>query len=238
MPTQQFDGEESSYQPSHHSRPHHSRSHHSRASKAKDRKIKVDKDVQDLKEKYNKMAFFMENGEGQSMAEHLMMKATLAFTNRVMTFPLLDKFKDPRVEKYNRSGDPSNHVEGFRTHLALHGTPDEIACQAFPLTLKGVAKEWFGNLKPQSIDNFNILGRQFLNQFLAVRRRKKNHTYLLSLVQWKAKSLKDYMQRFNQEKLTVGSLDEQTILSALMNGIKAEGPLMAELARRPTLGTL
>jgi hypothetical protein len=104
--------------------------------------------------------------------------------------------------------------------------------------LKGVATEWFGNLKPQSINSFDMLGRKFLNQFLAVRRRKKNPTYLLSLVQGKAESLKDYLQRFNQEKLIVENPDEQTILSALMNGIKVEGLLMAELARRPTLGTL
>jgi hypothetical protein len=125
-----------------------------------------------------------------------------------MRFPLLGKFKDPQVDKYNKSGDHSNHIEGFCTHLALHGTPDKIACRAFPLTLKGVAKEWFGNLKPQSIDSFDMLGCQFLNQFLAIRRRKKNPAYLLSLVQRKAKSLKDYLQRFNQEKLTVESPDE------------------------------
>jgi hypothetical protein len=101
-----------------------------------------------------------------------------------------------------------------------------------------VAKEWFGNLCPQSIDNFDMLGCQFLNQFLAVQRRKKKPTYLLSQVQAKTKSLKDYMQRFNQEKLTIESPNEQVILSALMNGIKIEGPLMVELARRPTLGTL
>jgi hypothetical protein len=52
------------------------------------------------------------------------------------------------------------------------------------------------------------------------------------------KSLKDYMQRFNWEKLMVESPNEQMILSALMNGIKMEGPLMAELAQRPMLGTL
>jgi hypothetical protein len=184
------------------------------------------------------MVFFMENGEGQSTAEHLMTKTTLPFTDRVMRFPLPDKFKDPRVDKYDGSGDLSNHVERFCTHFAPHGTPDKIAYRAFPFTLKGVAKEWFGNLKPQSINSFDMLGRQFLNQFLAVRRRKKNPAYLLSLVQGKAKSLKDYLQRFNQEKLTVKSLHEQTTLSALMNGIKAEGLLMAELARRPTLGTL
>jgi hypothetical protein len=50
--------------------------------------------------------------------------------------------------------------------------------------------------------------------------------------------LKDYPHQFNQEKLTVENPDDQTILSALMNGIKADGPLMAELARRPMLGTL
>jgi hypothetical protein len=106
------------------------------------------------------------------------------------------------------------------------------------LTLKGVAKDWFSNLKTQSIDNFDTLGRQFMNQFLAVRRRKKNPAYLLSLVQEKEEPLKDYLHRFNQEKLTVENPDDQTILLALMNGIEADGPLMAELARRPTLGTL
>jgi hypothetical protein len=167
-----------------------------------------------------------------------MTKTTLSFTDQVMRFPLPYKFKDPQVEKYDRSEDPSDHVEGFRAHLALHNTPDEIVYRAFPLTLKGVAKEWFGNLKPQSIDSFDTLGCQFLNQFIAVQRRKKSPAYLLSLVQGKAESLKDYMQRFNQEKLMVKSPDEQMILLALMNGIKAEGPLMAELARRPTLGAL
>jgi hypothetical protein len=77
-----------------------------------------------------------------------------------------------------------------------------------------------------------------MNQFLAVRRRKKNPAYLLSLVQEKEEPLKDYLHRFNQEKLTVENPDDKMILSALMNGIMADGPLMAELARRPTLGTL
>jgi hypothetical protein len=194
--------------------------------------------MKDFEEKYKEMVLFMENGEGQSTAERLMTKTTLPFTNRVLNFPLPDKFKDPRVDKYDGNGDPSDHVEGFRAHLAFHGTLDEIACRAFPLTLKGVAKDWFNNLKPQSIDNFDMLGRQFMNQFLVVRRRKKNPAYLLSLVQEKEEPLKDYLHRFNQEKLTVENPDDHTILSALMNSIKADGPLMAKLARRPTLGTL
>ncbi|XP_059436771.1 uncharacterized protein LOC132169835 [Corylus avellana] len=104
-----------------------------------------------------------------------------------MRFPLPDKFKMPRVDKYDGSKDPSDHMESFRDHIILHDTPDEIACQAFLLTLEGVAKEWFGGLSPKSVDSFDYLGQQFL---------------------------------------------------ALMHGIKADGPLMVELSRKSTSGTL
>jgi hypothetical protein len=82
------------------------------------------------------MAFFIENGEGRSTVGHLMLKTTLPFTNKVMKFPLPKKFKDPRVEKYDGSRDLFDHVEGFHAHLVLHGTLDEIACQAFPFNFE------------------------------------------------------------------------------------------------------
>jgi hypothetical protein len=88
-----------------------------------------------------------------------------------------DKFKMPRVEKYDGSGDPKVHIEAFQEHLILHGTSDEIACRAFPLTLTKVAKNWFTGLPPKLVDNFKELGYQFLAQFLATCKRKKNATY-------------------------------------------------------------
>ena len=39
------------------------------------------------------------------------------------------------------------------------------------------------------------------------------------------------MLKFNQEKLTVESLNDQTVLSALWHGVRPDGPLMAELAK-------
>jgi hypothetical protein len=152
MQTRQTRDVESSYQPS-----RRSRSHRSQINKEDSKQKQAEQDMKDFKENYKKMVRFMKDGEGQSTTEHLMTKMTLPFTNRVLNFPLPDKFKDPRVDKYDGSGDPSDHVEGFRAHLALHRTPDEIACRAFPLTLKGVAKDLFSNLKPQSIDNFDTL---------------------------------------------------------------------------------
>jgi hypothetical protein len=51
------------------------------------------------------------------------------------------------------------------------------------------------------------------------------------LCQGKEESLKDFMFRFNKEKLEVDSPDEKTMLNALMQGIRVEGLLMADIAR-------
>ena len=64
----------------------------------------------------------------------------LLFTEPVRAYTMPDKFKMPRVEKYDGSEDPQSHLEAFREHIVLHGTLDAIACRAFPLTLTRVAK--------------------------------------------------------------------------------------------------
>jgi hypothetical protein len=143
---------------------------------------------------------------------------SLPLTERVKAYPMLDKFKMPRIKKYDGNGDPQEHLEAFREHLVLHGTPDEIACRAFPLTLKGVAKDWFTGLPPKSVGTFKELGRLFLTQFLATRKRKKDLTCLLTLRQDKEESLKDFMLRFNREKLEVDTPDDKNVTLRLNAG--------------------
>lgn len=64
-------------------------------------------------------------------------------------------------------------------------------------------------------------------------RWKKPTQYLLTLKQKETESLKNYVNQFNQEKLTVDDPKEDMVLAALFNGVRAKGPLMAELARKP-----
>jgi hypothetical protein len=82
------------------------------------------------------------------------------------------------------------------------------------------------------------LGCLFLTQFLATQKRKKSVTCLLTLRQGKEETLKDFMLRFNKEKLEVDSPDDKTMLNALMQGVRAEGPLMAEIGRNTQKVTL
>ena len=105
----------------------------------------------------------------------------LSFTEPVRAYAMPNKFKMPRVEKYDRSGDPQSHLEAFREHIVLHGTPDAIACKAFLLTLTGVVKDWFTGLPPKLEGTFKELGCLFLAQFLATLKRKKSVTCLLTL---------------------------------------------------------
>ena len=94
-----------------------------------------------------------------------------------------------------------------------------------------MAKDWFTRLPPKSVGTFKELGRLFLEQFLATRKWKKSVTCLLTLRQGKEETLKDFMLRFNKEKLEVDSPDDKMMLNALMQGIRVEESLMAELAR-------
>ena len=105
----------------------------------------------------------------------------LPFTESVRAYTMLNKFKMPRVEKYDGNGDLQAHLKAFREHIILHGTLDAIACRAFPLNLKRVVKDWFTGLPLKSVGTFKELGRLFLSQFLATRNRKKSVTCLLTL---------------------------------------------------------
>jgi hypothetical protein len=172
------------------------------------------------------------------MAWDMLEDEKLPFTKRVRRYPMPDKFKMPRIERYDGSGDPQAHLEAFREHIILHGTSDEIAYRAFPLTLKRVANDWFTELPPKSVGTFKELGRLFLTQFLATRKRKKSVTCLLTLRQGNEETLKDFMLRFNKEKLEVDSPDNKTMLNALMQGVRVEGPLMAEIGKNTQKVTL
>jgi hypothetical protein len=118
-------------------------------------------------------------------------------------------------------------------HLDLPGTPDEVACRAFPLTLLGSAQEWFRKLPPSSISNFEDLRRVFLSQFMAGIVWKKLARSLMTIRQGPDESLKSYLMHLIQEKLATKSQTEEFVFCALYQDIKKDGFLMADLATKP-----
>jgi hypothetical protein len=82
----------------------------------------------------------------RSIVEDLFRNTILPFIERITNFPLPEKFKVPHMLLFDGNSDPIEHLETYQAHLSLHGTPNEIACRAFPLTLKENACDWFGRL--------------------------------------------------------------------------------------------
>jgi hypothetical protein len=166
------------------------------------------------------------------VVDKFLMGTNSPFTRRVADYRLLEKFKVTQILSYAGDRDPLDHVENFQAHLDLHGTPDEVACRAFPLTLSGNARDWFRKLPLNFVDQFKELSKIFLTEFLAFWTKKKPSGYLLSLHQQSNESLKEFMARFNREKVTVEDPTEDMIFAAIYQGISPEEPLMKKLVRK------
>ena len=155
-----------------------------------------------------------------------------------MSFPLPDNFKVPPISSYNEKEDPITHIEDFQTHPFFHNIPNETGCRVFHLTLKREANEWFDGLGDGFLDSFGTMKHRFFNQFSAMQKKRQHPASLFSLKQREAEPLGNFVKRFDQEMRTVDDLGDEIILSALINGMRAEEPLIADLARGSITGTL
>ncbi|XP_062158607.1 uncharacterized protein LOC133866058 [Alnus glutinosa] len=179
-------------------------------------------------------AAIQRNDKGKaSLVENLLLKTTSPFTEEVANICLSEKFKVLEIPFYTGLEDPVEHLDNFRAHMDLHRTPEMVACRAFPLTLSGNARDWFRSLPPNSIRHFEDLGRMFLTQFMAGRVRRKPSESLMSLHQGPEESLRDFFMRFNQARLEAEAATDDFIYGALFQGIRKDGALMADIARKP-----
>lgn len=63
-------------------------------------------------------------------------------------------FKIPTLERYERKGDPLNHLDAYQAWMELDEVEEAIICHTFPFTLGGIARTWFTQLMPKSIRSF------------------------------------------------------------------------------------
>lgn len=63
------------------------------------------------------------------------------------------------MEVFEGTKDPLDYMKTYKTYMHLQELLDEIMCRVFPLTLKGLARAWFGRLKLGSLDSFMDLNK-------------------------------------------------------------------------------
>ena len=62
----------------------------------------------------------------------------------------LQKFSTPTFYYYSEVSDPMQHICHFRDKMVIYSREDSTMCRTFPLSLKGVASDWFYSLPPRS----------------------------------------------------------------------------------------
>ncbi|KAL2460098.1 Uncharacterized protein Adt_43518 [Abeliophyllum distichum] len=88
---------------------------------------------------------WLENMIGQDIADAMSKKSSRQqslileedpFVLEVMVVPLTRDLEQPKMEKYDGSYDPTDHLRTFVDLMRLRATPDAIMSRAFPPTLK------------------------------------------------------------------------------------------------------
>ena len=120
-------------------------------------------------------------GQVSSDLDDLVHQIDSPFTASVTSFSFSPKFHIPQVETYDRSKDPLDHLESFKTLMHLQGVANEIMCRAFPTMLKGPARIWFSRLTPNSISTFKELSVQFASHFIRGHKYKKSTACLMNI---------------------------------------------------------
>ncbi|VFQ68918.1 unnamed protein product [Cuscuta campestris] len=153
------------------------------------------------------------------------------FTTRVHLTPFPRKVKID-APRFTGKEDPEIHLDSFNQSATMNGCTDEEKCLLFFQTLRNRDTEWFNKLRPGSIDSFSDLASKFKAMFQENCTKRKKFTYLSTAGQRESENLTQFLTRWKEEVDKVEEMDDKTVLSLLLNGLRA-GELYKEFCRKP-----
>ncbi|VFQ87135.1 unnamed protein product [Cuscuta campestris] len=114
----------------------------------------------------------------------------------------------------------------------MNGCTDEEKCLLFFQTSRNRDTEWFNKLRPGSIDSFSDLASKFKAKFQENCTKSKKFTFLSTAGQRESENLTQFLTRWKEEVDKVEEMDNKTVLSLILNGLRA-GELYKEFCRKP-----
>ncbi|XP_074299127.1 uncharacterized protein LOC141630160 [Silene latifolia] len=101
------------------------------------------------------------------------------------------------------------------------------------VNLSGSDLQWFVGLPNKSISSFADLVNAFNQQFASSRKPEKQTSDLYRIVQGFEESTRDYLNRFNKEKVSIPRCDIATAIQAFRRGLHQDSQLYKELTMHP-----
>ncbi|VFQ91292.1 unnamed protein product [Cuscuta campestris] len=144
----------------------------------------------------------------------------------------LERLEKKVGEKNDREKPLAGSPFTTRVHLTPFPRKTKKKCLLFFQTLRNRATEWFNKLCPGSIDSFSDLASKFKAKFHENCTKRKKFTYLSTAGQGESENLTQFLTRWKEEVDKVEEMDDKTVLSLLLNGLRA-GELYKEFCRKP-----
>ncbi|KAL5542642.1 hypothetical protein UlMin_010352 [Ulmus minor] len=106
-------------------------------------------------------------------------------------------------------------------------------CKGFGSSLIGPALQWYTNFPNNSICSFAQLIDTFIEQFTSSRKPERDSQHLNTIRQGNRESLREYITRFNKERVSISNLNTETDINAFRNGLHYGSDLCKELTKFP-----
>ncbi|GKA07148.1 reverse transcriptase domain-containing protein, partial [Tanacetum coccineum] len=105
----------------------------------------------------------------------------------------------PNVQVYEGNKDPEDHLSIFSAVAEQEEWPMPVWCEMFRQTLSGSAKNWFDSLDPKSVDGFEKLSNEFLEEFSQQKRYDKDPMEIHGIKRKPNEWLQTFIDRFKAE---------------------------------------
>ncbi|KAL2505636.1 Ribonuclease H [Abeliophyllum distichum] len=140
----------------------------------------------------------------------------LPFTNDLKAMEVLVNFRMPIMDKYNGRGDPSDHINIYKTKL--QGQSLVVKCQNFHTTLISDVKRWYNKLKPGNIRRWPQLKKKFINAFIGNQMMIVDIAQLNNIRQKVGETVKSYFKRFSNVINKIETMTDEKAMDTLVTG--------------------
>ncbi|XP_062104104.1 uncharacterized protein LOC133815265 [Humulus lupulus] len=147
------------------------------------------------------------------------------------------KFSLPNMKIFDGTSDPGDHITQYRQRMFTVAIPcymrEACMCKGFCSSLVGSALQWYTNLPNNFISTFTQLTDTFVEQFASSRKLEKSMEDLYIIVQLWDEPLREYIGRFNKEKVSITHCNQDTAISSFCKGLRYDSDLYKELTKYP-----